>query len=287
MSYSNPKIPEGINYKQQHPAKEFFILIVGASSIIAGLIILLHLLAAGFAHHIPYAYEKKLAGAFEAYFENNYSLNSEQKPILDYFQSLSKRLAHCQTLPSDIHIKTYFIDDDTVNAMATLGGNIIIYRGLLEKLPNENTLAFVLSHEIAHIKLRHPIRAFSNSVLIGFMLGLLDYSQGTGTTGNMLNIAAFAKHLKFNRDQELAADHMALEGLMNCYGHATGAQTFFESFKQDDKNSMMKMDFISTHPNHESRIEAIQKNLIQNGWNTNIVQIQALPDFFKKPLNEP
>ena len=55
---------------------------------------------------------------------------------------------------------------DTVNAFATLGGHVVIYRGLLEKLPNENVVAMVVAHEIAHIKHRDPVAALGRGVAI-------------------------------------------------------------------------------------------------------------------------
>lgn len=53
--------------------------------------------------------------------------------------------------------------------MATPGGHVIIYRGLLEKIPNENTLVMLLGHEIGHIKLRHPVKALGKGVVIGLL----------------------------------------------------------------------------------------------------------------------
>lgn len=281
MKYSNPHIPEGINYKQEHPAKEFFILTAGILGIIAVLIIALHLLASYLAHHIPYVYEKKFAGLFETYFTKHYTFNDEDTKTQTYLQTLAERLAQCQSLPDDMRVKVHYVNDDTVNALATLGGNIVIYRGLLASTPNENTLAFVLSHEIAHVQSRHPIRALSSGILIGLTLGLLDHALGSGLTGDMLNTANLITQLKFSRHQELAADRIALETLVKCYGNGTGAQTFFTSLSllQKNKSNLLAADFISTHPNHDKRIEAIQHNLRLNNWTSSDGHSVPLPDF--------
>ena len=81
----------------------------------------------------------------------------------------------------------HYDDDADVNAFATLGGHIVVYPGLLEAVPDENALAMVLAHEIAHVRHRHPIVGLSRS----------------------------------------AADATALETLARAYGHVGGADRFF------------------------------------------------------------
>ena len=48
-------------------------------------------------------------------------------------------------LPKDMSITVHYSTDKTVNAMATLVGNIIIFQGLIDVLPNENALAMVMA----------------------------------------------------------------------------------------------------------------------------------------------
>ena len=50
-------------------------------------------------------------------------------------------------------------DDNVINAHAATGGFFIVYTGLLNFVKNEDELAFVLAHEIAHIELDHGLNA--------------------------------------------------------------------------------------------------------------------------------
>jgi predicted Zn-dependent protease len=54
---------------------------------------------------------------------------------------------------------------DEVNAFACPGGTIMVTRGLLRQTANEDELAAVLAHEIAHVTLRHGLEAIKQSNL--------------------------------------------------------------------------------------------------------------------------
>lgn len=53
------------------------------------------------------------------------------------------------------------LDTDEINAFATSGGHILVTRGLLKITSNEDQLAAVLAHELAHIQKNHSIRSIS------------------------------------------------------------------------------------------------------------------------------
>lgn len=55
------------------------------------------------------------------------------------------------------------LDSDEINAFAAPGGLIFLSRGMLRLCKNEDQLAGVLAHEVAHVNLGHAISAISNS----------------------------------------------------------------------------------------------------------------------------
>ena len=138
MNYENPKIPEGINVTDVHPLKDFFVLLIGVGVAVLALVAVLSLAAGWLAHKIPFELEKKLAqSAFaEAFVEEAASestVSSEHQKIEQYLQGLANELALAQQLPAGMDITVHYIDGDVVNAFATLGGNIVLYRGIIEK----------------------------------------------------------------------------------------------------------------------------------------------------------
>ena len=57
--------------------------------------------------------------------------------------------------PQPFNYRFYIIKEDTYNAFASPAGNIFINSGLFEAMENEEELAGILAHEIAHVVCRH------------------------------------------------------------------------------------------------------------------------------------
>ena len=65
----------------------------------------------------------------------------------------------CTTLPEPRYpFRVIVVNNPTVNALATPGGSIVVFRGLLERTENAEELAGVLAHEIQHVMHRHATR---------------------------------------------------------------------------------------------------------------------------------
>ena len=249
MQYSNPQIPEGINTSEEHPLKELFLLTAGALAIVVMVVLLLGYLADTFSYRIPFAVEQRLA--------NDRIHKESASPQMEvYLNALAGKLAAAQQLPDGMAITVHYMDDDMVNAFATLGGNVFMFRGLMEKLPNENALAMVLAHEIAHIKHRDPIRSVGRGVVIGLALSTVSAALGNAVTDQVLSGGGMLTVLHYSRDQESAADETALEALRAVYGHVDGATALFEVLEKAHAG-LPAAEFFSSHPLTEKRIERI------------------------------
>ena len=145
MEYSNPELPEGINTSKEHPFKEFLILSVGLLASVFIVITLLIVLVDNFADKVPFEYEEKLPIL-------KFIDNLEEEPLPPYLKKVTQKILSGFVMPDEMKITFHYVNDDTVNAFATLGGHIVLYRGLLEKLKYEDELAMVIAHEIAHVK---------------------------------------------------------------------------------------------------------------------------------------
>ena len=170
-------------------------------------------------------------------------------------------------LPDGMNIKVSVIDSDVVNAFATLDGNVVFFTGLLNMIPNENTLAMVMAHEIAHIKLRHPLRALGRGVVVGIAIATITGISGNDIVAGFIGNTSLLTALSFSREQESAADNIAVAALVKHYGHAGGAAQLFEVFdKVSDKAKNIVPEFFATHPLNQNRTELIEKQAHRNGW---------------------
>ena len=218
------------------------------------------------ALQLPFSAEKRFVRPYEemaSYFNDEVLLPEEQE-IKDYLNNLADDLAKKMDMPEDYQIDVHYIDNGTVNAFATLGGHVFIFRGLLENMQDENSLAMVLAHELAHIKHRDPLaalgRGFAIQLLYSFVSG--DYSTGVDIAVDSSEIGL----LYFSREQEQAADYVAIKSLNDLYGHAGGYDSIFQYIlKEIDEQSISEdseiyiEEWLSTHPKVEKRIAALTK----------------------------
>ena len=91
-----------------------------------------------------------------------------QGPVNDYVNRLGQRLAQ-QSLRPNIPWKFYVIEDDSVNAFATLGGNVYVHSGLIKQVQSESQLASVIGHEIGHIVGRHGLENVKRAQKFGML----------------------------------------------------------------------------------------------------------------------
>jgi len=277
LEYSNPKIPEGINTSKEHPLKEFVLLTGGVLATIAGLMLVLILLSDFLIDYVPFSWEKSLSEPFTRANSTDSSAQ-ESKPIEIYLKQLADRISVAQNLPQGMTIKIHFLNSESVNAFATLDGHVFFFRGLLEKLPNENALAMVLAHEIAHIKFRHPIHGLGRGVLVGLVMSVISSSIGDVIMQNFISEAGILTVLKFSRDMERESDKAALESVISLYGHMKGADDLFKVLQQETEGGEL-YEFFSTHPLTENRISSIHKKSAQHR-NSKGAKVTPLPKAF-------
>ena len=75
------------------------------------------------------------------------------------------RWVSLQSARTDLPWEFGVIDSPSVNAFAVPGGKIFVTLGLVRKLKSESELAGVLAHEVAHVSLKHQVKAIENAKL--------------------------------------------------------------------------------------------------------------------------
>jgi predicted Zn-dependent protease len=274
MDYSNPEIPEGINTSKQHPLKDFFVLSAGVLGSIALCAFLLGLFAERLALYIPFSVELELLESIDL--EDPTGSDPE---IQYYLNNLTSQLLPHFELPEDITVQVNYVDDSIENAFASLGGQISIYRGLIELLPNENALTMVIAHEIAHVQQRDPIVALGRGVVVGLFLTAITGYSTDRFVSSIISDTGTLTVLGFDRKQEQRADEIALKAIAEYYGHVNGANELFKTFlKLEDEYGSLTPEFFSTHPLSDDRIKEIEIQADKNNWPTK-GQVVALPDF--------
>ncbi len=212
------------------------------------------------AKYIPFEFETKLSEKVAE------QLNKESNEVDDYLQSMANKIIPSMNLPDDMKISVHYVNEDVVNAMATLGGHVMVYRGLLEQIPDENTLVMLLGHEIGHVKLRHPVRALGKGVVLSLLLKAV-LGNSSDSVGDVLADTSMITMLTFNRDMEQASDEEGLSVLHSYYGQTQGSTTLFEILAKQEQNEESAVpEFLRTHPETKDRIAHINQMAQENDW---------------------
>ena len=266
MKLENRAPAEGINASHENPLKELAWLLAGGLGVVLLLVFTVSFAAQWIAPRIPYKYEAKLAASLPPFATT--PDNAPGRQVQAELQSLADRLAVRLDMPSEMVVRVGYREQDTVNAFATLGGQAVFFRGLLGKIDNEDALAMVMAHELAHLKYRHASAALGRGVAVGVILSIVSADLGSSAAGNVLTVAGMATLLSFNRDQEREADEAALRALHAEYGHVGGAVDLFNVMMRlpgGRQSSGPTVEFLRTHPLTENRIAAINQWALENG----------------------
>lgn len=274
MKYENPDIRENINTSKENPLKEFSTLLISAIVIVFLISIALSFGGSWLAGKIPYSTEAKVASLYDV---SIHSDNKDYQELAHYLQQLADKISKAQKLPEEMKVTIHYMDSDTMNAFATIGANVFMYRGLLEKLPNENTLVTLLSHEIAHVKYRHPIKSLGGGIAVAIAMTTIS----TSTDSQILGDAGLLSTLHFSREMEQQSDLEAMQTLHTIYGHLNGGAELFRIFH--NAREKMEVDepaeFFSTHPLDDKRIKSFSTVAEKKDW-SEIGELTPLPEFF-------
>ncbi len=282
MRYENRQPPEGINITRVNPYTQFFKLLLAATLFLVLLVVALQFLGGFMAKRVPFTYEKQVSDKL------GIDLNSAgaSPEMIRYLNELAIRVSPGMQLGESVAVDVHYNSENVFNAFATMGGNLVFYRGLLKEIPHENALAMVMAHEIAHINHRDPMAALGGGVT-----SLIFTSFITGSSGlaeRFLNKATTLTSMQFTRSMESAADEAALRGVNALYGHVNGAADLFEVMGDltgdTNRNPNILERFATTHPLRDDRIGAIVSLAKDNEW-TLEGKLTPLPAEFWQWLN--
>lgn len=178
------------------------------------------------------------------------------------------------------------LNSDEINAMATPGGHILITRGLLKCTSNEEELASVIAHEIAHIQKQHSISAIKTSRFKDLSLNVAslainesdndEVKQMMSVFGDSVDDVVSSLVLNgFSQEQEFEADAYALELLNNAGYNPHSIVNMLKTLEQNQANH--KRGFVKTHPEPKKRIKKIEKEL--NSYSKSKTQEERISRF--------
>jgi predicted Zn-dependent protease len=185
-------------------------------------------------------------------------------PLLsDYLEHLVYKLATFSQL-TDRRLELVVVDNKTLNAFAVPGGVVGVHNGMFLFAQNEDELASVLAHELAHLSQRHFARGMeqqksSTIINLATLLGALVIAATAGGDAGLAAItasqaAALENQLRYSRQNEAEADRVGMITLIRAGLDPMSMATMFEQMQRASRYYGRPPEFLLTHPVTERRI---------------------------------
>jgi metalloendopeptidase OMA1, mitochondrial len=174
------------------------------------------------------------------------------RPECQRIRNIAERIIHAagiEPLQREINLRKgdrfewviNVLDKDEVNAFCLPGGKMVVFRGLLKVTQNDDQLATVIAHEIAHALAHHSSERVARDEMNRNPLGGI-WSKA------------------YEREQEAEADHIGLF-LMTFAGYnPEEAVHFWERMQQAGGKQQGLPEILSDHPSDAHRIQNMK------GW---------------------
>ncbi|MCX7925381.1 MAG: M48 family metallopeptidase [Fimbriimonadales bacterium] len=151
------------------------------------------------------------------------------------------------------------LDSEEINAFALPGGPIYVFRGLINKVgDDDDMLAGVLAHELAHVNRRHANKQYTQGLWRGLAIVVLT----RGSVRDAAEIADALMQLKYSRQHEYEADRLAVEYAYKAGYDPNGMLRFLAMLQREEKvgNRWIETN-LRTHPFSDRRMAEVRKHI--------------------------
>jgi predicted Zn-dependent protease len=158
-------------------------------------------------------------------------------------------------------------EDEQANAFALPGNKIGVYTGLLKYAKNQDQLAAVMGHEVAHVIAKHGNERVSGQMATEAGLGIAAAVLGSTQNENSAMIMAglglgvqYGVTLPFSRKHESEADLIGLDLMAKSGFNPEESVTLWQNMAAAGSSPP---EFLSTHPSGETRIKQLKERIPQ------------------------
>ena len=189
---------------------------------------------------------------------------SRNQALTERVQRVGERLARVSfwDVPNADWEFVVFEVPNQINAFAMAGGKVGVFTGLFKIIENDDQLACVLAHEIAHVAAKHVNERLSQQMVIeggGLLVGGIMSTTGTGSlTANAVldayGLTTGISSVSFDRAKEKEADHIGVMYMARAGYNPGESIRLIENLESATAAAAGPPALLSTHPSNPERI---------------------------------
>lgn len=233
--------------------RDLFVLLGGLMFLLLALFVIAGLAVNIIVDNLP----QEMSISIGEVFSRQYANERQKNPGEEYLESIASRLDQGRGY------RVIVAEDETANALALPGDVIVVFSGLVNEVSSENEIAFVLAHEIGHLRNRDHLRG------LGRMMVFVALSSATfgpdSVVTNLLAGVMTGAEMRFSQAQEMRADMVGIGLVNSLYGHVGGAYDFFERVAGWNRGGRLA-HFFSTHPYPVDRLVSLREISDERGY---------------------
>ena len=180
---------------------------------------------------------------------------------VDLFMRANNMVSEANSYQWDFNL----IEDKKVNAWCMPGGKVVFYTGIMPVCLNENGVAAVMGHEVAHALANHGQQRMSAAIIQqAGAAGIAAVTNDKSSKEQNLWMKAYGAGtsvggmLPFSRSHESEADMIGLT-LMAIAGYNPDTAIAFWERMAAQSAGQSPLVFMSTHPSNATRIAKIKE----------------------------
>ncbi|USR91176.1 M48 family metallopeptidase [Phormidium yuhuli AB48] len=178
---------------------------------------------------------------------------SNNRQVNNYVNAIGQRLVAVSSR-ANLPFTFQVVEDDNINAFATLGGFVYVNTGLIRRADNEAELAGVVAHEIAHVTERHVLARLRQAAIAEGVMNAAGINPDV-----LVNIAyELVINRPNSRSAEYEADEVGMQLLIAGNYAPVGMINFFERLLSGGGGLPQ---FLNTHPDTRNRVARLREIL--------------------------
>lgn len=192
---------------------------------------------------------------------------SSDGELQERLRSIGERVVRASN-PQEPRWEFLVFRSDEINAFALPGGKVGFFEGMFAAARNDAQIAAIVGHEVGHINAHHAAQRLAVGLAKRVGIAAVMIALKVGDVAYANEIAAilgagveYGLVMPYSRQQEYQADALGVEYMARAGFPPKEAVTFWLGLMALNRNRPRPLEFLSTHPSDEKRIQELRAQI--------------------------